>query len=440
MTLTAALCDLALDLRWTELSAGARCAASRATGNALALMVGAARHPAVVAAVRAVSELGAGDPVAVLGRAERLPAVWAALVHGIAVHAEDYDDTHPPTVIHPGAPVVPAALSAAVLADASGAELLAAVTAGMETALRVGVALMPAALDRGWHMTGIAGPVGAAIAAGRLLGLDHHRLHSAVGLAATQAAGVLEALGTMAKPLHAGKAATNGLEAALLAQHGLEGPAAPIEGRRGLVALYGGRTDPDGALDGLGSRWEIETNEIKPYACGVVSHSIIDIAVALAAERAGEPASVRLDVHPFVLVAMGRTAPRTGLEAKFSATQCFAVGYLDGAAGPEQFADEVVRRPDVVALRDRCRLVADPALPRYGVRAEITTTDGQVVRRERGHPEPLGPDGVRRKALALAGPVLGADAEGFVDAAFAFDAVASVREFSVAAQASQVPR
>lgn len=439
MTLTADLCDFALDVQWTELGARTRGAASETAGNALALMVGAARHPAVDAAVRAVGELGAGDSVALLGRPERFPAIWAALVHGIAAHVEDFDDTHPPTVIHPGAPVVPAALSAAVLADASGAELLAAVTAGVETTLRVGMALIPEAIDRGWHMTGIAGPVGAAVAAGRLLGLDRAQLHSAVGLAVTQSAGVVEALGSMAKPLHAGKAAMNGLEAALLARHGLDGTPAPIEGRGGLVALHADRVDAGDALADLGSRWEIEANEIKPYACGVVSHSIIDLATALAAERASEPVAVRLDVHPFVLVVMGRTAPGTGLEAKFSATHCFAVGYLDGCAGPAQFADEVVRRPDVVVLRDRCRLVPDPALPRYAVRAEIVTADGQVLHRERRHPEPLGIDGVRRKALALTAPVLGTRAGGFVDAAFALDAVASVRAFSVGAQPSTVP-
>jgi len=432
VTLTEDLCDLAADLRWTDLGAGTRDAASRTTGNALALMVGAARHPAVDAAVRAVHGLGTGDGVALLGRAERLPAVWAALAHGIAAHVEDFDDTHPSTVIHPGAPVVAAGLSAAVLADASGVELLAAVTAGAEAALRVGLALMPEGLDRGWHMTGIAGPVGAAVCAGRLLGLDPAQLRSAVGLVAAQSAGVVEALGTMAKPLHPGKAAANGLEAALLAGYGLDGPPAPIEGPSGLVARHAGRVDTGAALDGLGRRWEIEANEIKPYSCGVVSHSIIDVAVALAAEGVAEPAAVRLDVNPFVLVAMGRTAPGSGLEAKFSATHCFAVGYRDGAAGPAQFTDEVVRHPDVVRLRDRCRLVPDPALSRYAVRAEVVTSGGQVLHRERTHPEPLGPDGLRRKVLALTGPVLGSGAAGFADAAFGLDAAASVREFVAA--------
>lgn len=432
---TEALCEFGRELDGAALPDRTRASARATVGNALALMVGAAGHPATDAAARTVASFagaGAGTgtgavPVPLLGRAERLPAVWAALVHGIAAHVEDFDDTHPPTVIHPGAPVVPAALSASVLTGANGAELLAAVTAGVEVALRVGTMLMPEALRRGWHMTGIAGPIGASIAAGRLLGLDHGQLVSAVGLAATQCAGTLEALGSMAKPLHPGKAAANGVEAALLAGRGLTGPAKAIEGRRGLLALHAGRVDLGAALDGLGERWEIERNEIKPYACGVVSHSIIDLAIDLAGQQGGVPPdTVRLNVNPFVLTAMGRAAPSSGLEAKFSATHCFAVGFLHGRAGPAQFKDVVVRDPEVVALRDRCLLVPDPALDRYQVRAEIVTADGSVRQLRRDHPAALGPDALEAKALSLAEPVLGVAAGDFVRRAFAPDDEESV--------------
>lgn len=423
MTLTADLCEFALDLRWEELGADTRAAVANTTGNALCLMVGAARHPAVDAAAAALGVLDGPDTVPLLGRTDRLAAMWAALVHGIAGHVEDFDDTHPATIIHPGPPVVAAALSAAARTGAGGADLRAAIAAGVEVSLRVGTALVPEALERGWHMTGIATPVGAAVAAGRLLGLDASRLRCAIGLAATQSAGLIEALGTMAKSLQPGKAAAVGFEAAVLAAEGLDGPDAPIEGRRGLLALHAG--SPSGAavaIGGLGSRWELERNEIKPYACGVVSHSIIDVAAAAGRGSAGIPASVRLTVHPFVLVAMGRTAPSSGLEAKFSATHCFAAGYLRGQAGPAEFADEVVHDPAIVALRSRCELVADGSVPRYGVRAEITDGSGSVRHEQRDRPAVLDADGVRRKALALVEPVLGARAAEFVALAFAPDA------------------
>jgi 2-methylcitrate dehydratase PrpD len=412
------LCDFALGLDFAALPASARAATVTTAGNALCLMVGAARHPAVDAAVTALRVLAGPNPVPLLGRAETLPGTWAALAHGIAGHVEDFDDTHPPTIVHPGAPVVAAALSAG--SEVDGVELLAAVAAGVEVSLRVGLALVPEAQDNGWHLTGIATPVGAAVAAGRLLGLTAGQLRDAVGLAATQSAGVLEALGTMAKPLQPGKAAAVGFEAALLAAHGLDGPAAPIEGRRGLLALHAGTTErAAAAFDGLGTRWEIERNEIKPYACGVVSHAIIDVAAVAARQFAAPPRAVRLTVNPFVLVAMGRTAPADGLAAKFSATHCFAVGFHHGHADPAQFADDVVRAPEIVALRDRCELVPDETVPRYGVRAEITGTDGTVWRVERDHPEPLDDAGIRRKALALTEPVLAERAAPFVELAFA---------------------
>ncbi|MPZ86094.1 MAG: MmgE/PrpD family protein [Actinophytocola sp.] len=431
MTLTDDLCAFAHDLSWDSLDASTRAATAETTGNALCLMAGAARHPAVEAAVAGLAALDGTESVPLLGRDDRLPSMWAALVHGIAGHVEDFDDTHPPTIIHPGPPVVAAALSAAVRTGATGVALRAAVAAGVEVALRVGVALMPAALDRGWHLTGIATPVGAAVAAGRLLGLSGAALRDAVGLAATQSAGVLEALGTMAKPLQAGKAAANGFEAAVLAAGGLDGPAAPIEGRRGLLALHAGSVDgAPAALDGLGSRWELSANEIKPYACGVVSHSIIDVAVAAGRGAAGLPAAVRLTVNPFVLVAMGRLAPSDSLEAKFSATHCFAAGYLRGQAGPAEFADEIVRDPEVAALRSRVTLVPDETVPRYGVRAEIVPTSGAVRRETQDRPTRLDPEGVRRKSFMVTEPLLGTRAAELV--ALAYDPTSAVSDLVAA--------
>jgi 2-methylcitrate dehydratase PrpD len=248
VTVTDDLCEFAANLTLTDLPAEARTALADTTGNALCLMVGAARHPAVETAVSVLNAFSGPDSVPLLGRTDRLPGMWAALAHGIAGHVEDLDDTHP------GPPVVAAALSAGV--NASGTELLTAVAAGVEVALRVGLGIVPEALDRGWHMTGVAGPVGAAVAAGRLLGLSPDQLRNAVGLAATQSAGLVEALGTMAGSLQPGKAAANGFEAAVLAHNGLDGPAAPLEGRRGLFALHAGRVDRP-VTDGLGTSWEL---------------------------------------------------------------------------------------------------------------------------------------------------------------------------------------
>lgn len=417
---TDALCRFTCDLRADDLPAPAGGAAATTAGNALCLMVGSARHPSVDTAVSALGTLSGPDRVSVLGRGAALPGTWAALVHGIAGHVEDYDDTHPESTVHPGVPVVAAALSAAVRSGASGEELLVSVAAGVEVTLRIGRALVPEARDRGWHMTGIAAPVGAALAAARLLGLDPDAMRHAAGIAATQASGLLEALGTMTKGFQVGRAGAVGFEAALLASQGLDGPAAPLEGRRGLLALHTGSTDrAPGLVHDLGTSWEIERNEVKPYACGVVAHAVVDVARETRHQLSGPPRAVRLRVHPFVPLAMGQRDPGDGLGAKFSATHCFAVGLLHDAAGPAQFLDRVATDPDVVAVRERVELVVDDSVPLYGVRAEIVDADGTSRTLERDHPLPLDTAGLARKARELTEPVLGSRAPAFVRSAFA---------------------
>ena len=446
--ITERLVEFALGTDWERLDARTREAASTTTGNVLALATAGATHPAVERARAAVGDLDAGDRVPVLGRAEHTTPMWAALLHGIAAHAEDFDDTHPPTVVHPGAPIVPAALAGAQIAGADGRELLTAVAVGTEVALRLGLALTPHAMDRSWHMTGVVGGVGATVAAGRAMGLDPRELGHALGFAATQTAGLLETLGTMAKPLHPGKAASLGVEAALLARAGLDGPAAPIEGRRGLLALLrpdlAGPQESDASVltEGLGSVWELESNEVKPYACGVVSHPIIDLARELRAELgAGRGvAEVRLEVHPLVPSVMGRHAPGTGLESKFSAAHCFAVGLVRDGGGPEDFSDTAATDPALSAVRDRCVLVPDPTLGRYSVRARIVTDQGTVLERSVDGARRLDTEQVRDKARGLTAPVLGPLHEEFVDTVFTVEKLEDVSRVTETGRAVLAPR
>ena len=165
-SLTEALCRFAVDLDWSQLPSPVQSAVSHTTANALALMVGAAHHPATETALRSFAELGA-PAVPILGRREHLSTRWAALVHGVAAHVQDFDDTHPETLVHPGAVIVPAALSAAFASGSSGRKLLTAVAVGIEVSLRVAMSVVPESLERGWHGAGIAGGIGAAAAAAR---------------------------------------------------------------------------------------------------------------------------------------------------------------------------------------------------------------------------------------------------------------------------------
>lgn len=415
-------------------------ATRRTVGNVVALAVNAARHPAVERACAALERMAPPEQVRVLGRPGRIGATGAALLMGIAMHVEDYDDTHLDTVVHPGAPIVPAALVAAQWAGASGRDALTAAALGIEVALRVADGLGSGHLERGWHPTATVGHLGAAVTAGRLLGLDVEQMVVALGFAATQAAGLQEALGTMSKSFHPGKAAADGLEAAFLAAAGLSGPAAPIEGRRGLGELMTDAADYQRMEAGLGTRWLLEANTYKPYACGIVSHPVIDAAIALR-EQVADPsllAQAELGVHPLVLQAMGIADPQDGLQSKFSVRHCFAVGLLDGTAGPEQYSDERARSPQVVALRRKVAAVTRDDVPKDATRLRATLTDGRVIGIHIRHATgslaaPMTDAQLRHKARLLVEPQLAMATEAFLDQAFALDGLPDVDHLFTAA-------
>jgi 2-methylcitrate dehydratase PrpD len=436
-----ALAVFASGLSWADLPESTRLAARRTFANVVGLAVGASRHEAVELALGALGDLGQAGSTSLLGRSERVALTWAPLLTGIAMHVEDFDDTHLRTVIHPGAPVVAAALAAAELTGADGADLLTAVVAGVEVACRVGNALGPGHFDRGWHLTGTMGHLGAAAAAGRLLGLWPEQMRHALALAATQAGGHTEQLGTMTKSLHPGKAASDGLEAALLAQAGFTGPAAPIAGRRGLAALLAPAADLPEALRDLGKAWEIEDNAFKPYACGIVSHPVIDAGVELR-ERGldvAEVAVVEVVVRPVVLEVMGVDEPVSGLMSKFSVYHCFAVGLLDGGAGPAQYSDERALAEDVVTLRRKVRAVLDPDMPKDACRVTVVLTDGSSLALEVEHASgsvdrPLTEEQLRRKFELVTRPVLGDGAMALWDIAYPAHQLPSVHPLLVASR------
>ena len=278
------------ELRWADVPESARTATRRTAANVVGLSVGAADAPAADAVVATAADLGLRGEARVLGRAERLTPPWAALLNGLTAHVEDFDDTYLPCILHPGAPIVPAALGAAELVGAGGEDLMTGVVAGVEVASRLGDCLWPSHFDRGWHVTGTVGHVGAACAAARVLGLDAERTAAAMAVAATQAAGHTAQLGSMTKAFQVGRAAGNGLEAALLSEQGFTGPAEPLAGRRGMAALMADDADWS-PMDDLGSRWLVELNALKPYSCGIVSHPVIDAGRELRRRRRRMPGS-----------------------------------------------------------------------------------------------------------------------------------------------------
>lgn len=405
--------------------------------------VGAARHESVAAALAAVQVLQPAPQAAVLGRRERVDIASAALVNGIGSHTFDFDDTHLKTIIHPAGPVASALLALAEHTGASGRALIDALVLGIDVSCRIGNVMYPDHYDRGWHITGSTGMLGAAAGCARLLGLDAQRTAMALGIAASQPVGLREQFGTMTKPLHPGAAARAGLMAALMAQHGFTASARALEAPRGLVQVVSTKCDWREATDALGERFEIGFNTYKPFACGIVIHPAIDAAVQLRARgvRPEQIVRVELRVHSLVLELTGKKEPKDGLQGKFSVYHGCAAGLVAGRAGEDEFADAFVTRPDVDALRRRIVATVDDAVDEASVDLTAVLTDG---RRERVFVEhaigslerPMTDTALETKFHALADGVLGAARAGeLIRALWATGARADVRGIAALAQA-----
>lgn len=400
-----AILDAAARTLPTEVAAAAR----RTLYNVLAVALGAADSPEV-ARLAAALATPAGIPAAP-GVAGYADPPGAALITGFAAHLDDFDDTHLATVIHPGAAVLGAAWSAGWTADqaAEGADLLTAFALGCETQLRLGLAVTPDHYDRGWHITGTCGVIGAAVTAGLLGGLGRDALAGAMRLASLRTLGHREAFGTEVKPYHAGKAAANGLVAAREAAIGADAAQALPDLGALLVALAPGRRQPGLLLDGFGTRWEIAANTFKPYPCGIVAHPGIDAAVLAhhGGVRTAEIARIRYLCHPLVPELMGRLDPRTGLEARFSAVHGVAAGLANGSGGLAEFSDAAATDATLAAVRARIELCPEEGMPREAATLEIETVDGSVTRWPVAHARgslhrPLTDDELIGKAEALA--------------------------------------
>jgi 2-methylcitrate dehydratase PrpD len=293
----------------------------------------------------------------------------AALVNGTASHAFELDDYHN-AKLHPGAVVVPAAIAVAEKLNASGADLVTAIAAGYEVMIRSSLALNPSAARlRGWHLTGVCGPFGAAAACASLLKLNTEQSAWALGLAGTQGAGLwaFNADGTMSKRLHAGKAAHSGVLAAELAQLGFTGPTQIYETEDGgVLKAFSDASDPAPLTQDLGAVYHLDKTSIKPYSCCGSTHSYIDAAFALR-KKLGTPwdarRRVRVGTCKVVDVQCGFDyVPSSALNAQMSLRYTVAAALLEGQVLPAQFTDAKLADPAIMALAGRIELVPDPEL------------------------------------------------------------------------------
>jgi 2-methylcitrate dehydratase PrpD len=302
--------------------------------DTIGIAVAATALPTSRAVIAMVDEQGGRGDAEAIGIPARVPAAQAALVNGVLAHSLDYDDTHLPSVLHPSAAVVPAALAAAQRAGAAGGDLVASVAVGLEVCVRLGMAGYDRAagnslfFERGQHATSICGAMGGAVAAGLLHGLDADGITNALGVTASMAAGIIEAnrTGGTVKRLHCGWAAHAAVTAAELVARGLTGPPTVLEGRFGFYqAFLDGRFHAAEITDGLGERWEVPGIFFKPYPANHFTHAGIDAAIALregglrpddveAAHLAVAAPTVRTIGEPLEV----KQAPETGYQAQFS--------------------------------------------------------------------------------------------------------------------------
>ena len=398
--------------------------------------------------------LACAGEATIIGATRTVAPRFAAFANGIAIHADDYDDTQLATkpdrvyglLTHPTAPVLPAVLADAESRGATGADVLDAYLVGTEVEMKVSEAIAPRHYQEGFHSTGTVGTIGAAAALARLRRADAGATARILGIAASTSAGLRENFGTMTKPFHAGRAAENGIVAADLALLGWTAAENVLEARRGFFQAAGGGYDPD-PIAALGRPWSFERPgvSIKPHPSGSLTHPGMGVMARLIAEhdlRADQVRRVRVGTNRNMPNALIHHRPRTELNAKFSMEFCMAILLIERRAGLAQFTDEVVRRADVQALIERVDFGVHPDAEAAGYEkmttiVEVELADGRVVRGRadfgKGSPaDPMTDGELEDKFLdcALWAGIARADAEGIADRIWHIDAVADIRELT----------
>jgi 2-methylcitrate dehydratase PrpD len=391
---------------------------------------------------------GGPDQAYVVGESQRISAPWAAFANGVLAHSLDYDDTHLPSVLHPSASVVPAALAAAEQSGADGARVLDAIAVGIEVVVRLGMVGYDRELrnsvffEHGQHATSICGTIGSAIAASLLLDGSERGVVDAIGVSASMAGGIIEAnrTGGTVKRLHCGWAAHAGVTAAQLVTHGFTGPPTALEGRFGFFEAYlQGRVALHEVTDRLGEHWEVPGIFFKPYPANHFTHTALD-AARIVRERGVAPD----DVEAVVLGVAGATvrtigepidvkqAPESGYQAQFSGPYMVALGFLGGGglgAGLDDFTDALATDPDRRALMARVSVVADEACDavfpyQFPATLKVRTRGGDehkvaVMANRGGNEQPLSDAELATKFRDNAARSLGAEASAAVEDAVA---------------------
>ena len=391
----------------------------------------------------------------VIGSGIKVPARFAAFANGIAIHADDYDDTQLAVardrvyglLTHPTAPALPPVLALAERDKRSGLDMLTAYQVAVEVETKVAEAIHPRHYDHGFHSTATIGTIGAAAGAAKMLGLDVERTRRALGIAASQAAGLRENFGTMTKPFHPGRSGESGIVAAELAQLGWTAATTVLEAQRGFFKAAGGGYDPD-AIDGkLGNPWTFAFPgvSIKPHPSGSLTHPGMGLMLDLIRQygiRPEQVVKVKVGTNRHMPNALIHHRPRNELQAKFSMEFCMAILLLERRAGLAEFTDSVVNRRDVQAMIEKVEFGVHPVAEAAGYEKmttiiEVELADGRKVsgRADFGKGSPANPMSDAElsdkfRECAAWGKLPKTDAEKVIELVFRLEKLKSVRELT----------
>jgi 2-methylcitrate dehydratase PrpD len=372
--LTKYVAEFVVDTKYSDIPAEVVELGKKSILDALGLCLAGSKAETAPLVQSYVQSLGCTKAEAtVLGTSHRLPLRFAAFANGVAIHADDFDDTQLATekdrvyglLTHPTVSVLPAVLGAAEAGITSGKELMLAYHLGVEVECKIAEAISPRSYEDGFHTTGTCGVFGSAAGSAKIRNFDVEHTVRAFGIAASNSAGLRENFGTMTKPFQAGHAAESGVVAADFSQLGWTAADAILEAKRGFFHAYGGGYNPDVILNKLGKPWTFSDPgvSIKPFPSGSLTHpGMTEMLRLIRANgiRADEVQEVDVGTNRNMPNALIRHDPKTGLEAKFSMEYSMAVLLVHGKAGLSEYTDAAVNQPTIKEMIKRIHFYVDP--------------------------------------------------------------------------------
>ena len=428
---TLTLAEFAADRSYDRLDIAVDHAVRRAILDSIGVTAAGTRHPASGKVIEMIESLGTSGSSRIAGSSHRTDPVNAALANGVSAHVFDWDDTILPTRAHLSAALLPPLIAAGETRGWTLADITPAFAVGFEIAARINHSIYPSVHLRGWQGTGIAGGAGAAAAIGRMLRFSPEQIVHAMGIAATNASGLIATFGSMSKPLNIARAGASGLQSALLASLGFSSHS-DIFGAGRFLEMFDDGPRHGMLVDQLGEDWAIVRNGYKPYPCGFVAHATIDAVRDLRAQAGdgSELARLRLRVSPESMQLMDKTDPRNELEAKFSLVYDAAVAWVEGNVSPAAFEDAAVADPRYRSVMALTEITVDDEIAQHEAYADADLAGGRRLEVHVAHAlgttdRPMSDSDLRQKFA------LGFDIGGF-------DGAATVADFIMTAEAEPV--